>query len=488
MQQLSSRLARYAPHALIVAIVGYILCFSLLSSIKLAALRQGFDMAGNEQVIWNTLHGRFFQTSVFALMEHDFDDGPVLLQLPLALLYGIYQSPYTLMVLQSAALGLAALPLYLLCRDLLGGPWPGLAFALIYLIHPTTQHINMYEFQLRSFMIPFALAALLFLRRAKLWPYLLFLFLMLCTKTEAGFTLMAFGGYALLLRRPWPFVLVPLLVGPAWVAVALGVIVPRFSSGDFITSIYSYGELGDSVGAVIINVLTNPLLLLKAISLPAKLAYVGQLLGLQGFLALLSPISILALPVLGINLIAPETNRVQFSLYYQYGALVFPFLVVGAADGLQRLAGWVSRSEQRRAQLIGIGCALLLVGAVYANLTLGNVVKNLVGNREPTGRVADAQAVIAQVPNDAALAASTFLAPHLAQREQLYFFPGNNSYPAKKIALADYLIADTRPGGERPSADQQEERAALQEYMTSPEWELVAQSGDFVLLRRRPEL
>ena len=62
------------------------------------------------------------------------------------------------------------------------------------------------------------------------------------------------------------------------------------------------------------------------------------LLGLQGFLALLSPVAILALPVLLMNLIAP--NAVQFSLNYQYPALIYPFLIVAAAEGLVRLAGW----------------------------------------------------------------------------------------------------------------------------------------------------
>ena len=100
---------RLAPRALLwCAIVVYVVAFAALSSLKLAWLRQGFDMAGNEQVIWNTLHGRPFRTSIFAFMQYDFDDGPVLLEVPLALLYGIYQSPYTLLVLQTLALGLAA--------------------------------------------------------------------------------------------------------------------------------------------------------------------------------------------------------------------------------------------------------------------------------------------------------------------------------------------------------------------------------------------
>jgi len=474
-----SAIDQHATALLWGAIVIYIVAFAILSSLKLAWLRQGFDIAGNEQVIWNTLHGRPFRTSIFAFMQYDFDDGPVLLELPLALLYGIHQSPYTLLALQTLALGLAAWPIYLLGRDILVAPWQALALALIYLLHPTTQHINMYEFQLRSFMIPFAVGALLFLRRGRLIPYLICLLLMLCTKTEAGFTLVAFGVYALIQRRPWPFVALPLVLGPLWVVIALGVIVPRFSEGDFITQIYSYGVLGNSVGEVIWTSLTNPLLLFQTIATPPKLTFVASLLGLQGFLALLSPMAILALPVLLMNLITP--NPVQFSLNYQYPALIYPFLIVASAEGLVRLAGWIVQAPKARQQIVAVGMALLLVIAIGANIYLNNVVLGLARNHEPPARVADARAIIARVPPDAALAASSFLAPHLAQREQLFFFPGNKSYPLRYVEeRAEYLVADRRP----PSGNRQE-RELLAEYLRRPDWQLVAQHGDFVLLRRR---
>ncbi len=490
----------------------YIVVFSILACLKLAWFRQGFDMAGNEQTIWNTLHGRPFRISVFKMMDYDFDDGPVLLQLPLALLYGIYQSPYTLLVLQTIALGIAAWPLYLLGRDTFGVPWQALGLVAIYLLHPTTQHINMYEFQLRAFMIPFALGALLFLKRGQFWPYALLLLLMLSTKTEAGFTLVFFGLLALWLRRRWMFALFPLIVGPVWVAIALGVIVPRFSQGDFIGQVY-YKALGDNLREVIWNITTDPMLLIR-INTPEqneqKLMFLGQLFGLQGFLSLLSPTSLLGLPVLLMNIITP--NRVQWSLNYQYPALVYPFLLVGAAEGLARIGRWIggttndqrthkvpATNGERRTRadtstatytkrggwrsprtVQSVGMVVLLLIAVVANVQLNNVVPSLLRVRETPERVAAANALIAHVPPDAAVAATSFLGPHLAQRERLYFFPGNGSYPAEYIDRAEYIAADSRPpGGNKDVIN------LLRTYMQNPAWELVAQEGDFVLLRQR---
>ncbi len=240
----------------------YIVVFSILACLKLAWFRQGFDMAGNEQTIWNTLHGRPFRISVFEMMDYDFDDGPVLLQLPLALLYGVYQSPYTLLVLQTIALGIAAWPLYLLGRDTFGVPWQALGLVAIYLLHPTTQHINMYEFQLRAFMIPFALGALLFLERGQFWPYALMLLLMMSTKTEAGFTLMLF--------RP-PMRCGCAAAGCSRCSAGRGSGMGRRCAGRDRSTFQPwrlhhrdvYKALGDNLREVIWNIITDPMLLIR---------------------------------------------------------------------------------------------------------------------------------------------------------------------------------------------------------------------------------
>ena len=127
----------------------------------------------------------------------------------------------------------------------------------------------------------------------------------------------------------------------------------------------------------------------------------------------------------------------------------------------------VGRAPQARRLIISVGMGLLLMIALGANIYLNNVVLGLARNHEPPARVADAQAIIAQVPPDAALAASSFLAPHLAQREQLYFFPGNKSYPLRYVEeRAEYLVADQRP----PSGNRQE-RELLADFLRRPDWE-----------------
>lgn len=471
---------RYNRPLLLLLLLGYFLLFSALSIYKLETLQQGFDLAGNEQTIWNTMHGRFFQTSVFALMRYDFDDGPVLLQLPLAGLYALYPSTYTLLVLQTAAIVLGALPLYWLARDLWGRPSAGLVAAVFYLLHPTVQHINLYEFQYRSFAMCFALYAFYFFERRRWGLWALFLFLAVATKTESALLVVAFGLYALLRRERWTRVVLPIVLGATWFVVALFVVVPRFTigPGSFVGGIYSYGYLGNSFGEIVQTILTRPLFVLGHLFEPDKVYFLLSILFVSGFLPLLSPGElVLAAPILFLNLLSP--NPVQYSLYYQYQGLTVPFFLIAALYGLDRmqrvLAGRRRWDPQR---VLNVAMLILVLFAIANCAYWKNAVWSALRRADTPQRIADARAILARVPPDAPVAASSFLAPFVARREGLYFFPGNRSYPEEYIERADYIVTDT---SERLPARGHE---LLQQYLATGTWQVAAQQGDFRLLRR----
>lgn len=471
---------RHGRSLLLILMLGYLLIFSAASIFKLETLRQGFDLGGNEQTLWNTMHGRLFQTSVFAKMRYDFDDGPVLLEVPLAGLYAVYPSPYTLLVLQTAAIVLGAVPLYWLARDRWKRPSPGLAAAALYLLHPTVQHMNLYEFQYRSFSMAFALYAFYFFERRKWGLWALFLFLGMATKTEFALLSVAFGLYALLRRRGWAYAVPPIVAGATWFYVALFLVVPRFTEGEtsFIAGIYSYGYLGNSFGEVARTLLTRPLFVLSQMLQPPKVRFLLSVLLLSGFLPLLSPAELLlAAPTVFLNLISP--NPVQFSPYYQYQSLVVPFLSVGLLYGLQRLQRFLRRRLRwNETRVLNVALLVLLLFALVNCALWNNVLLSTWRRQDTPQRVADARAVLSELPPDASVAASSFLAPFVARREGLYFFPGNRSYPEEYIARAQYIVTDTS------AALPQRGQELLREYLAGGEWEVVARQGDFLLLHQ----
>ena len=492
---------RHSRFLLTFLLLGYFLLFSAASIFKLEALRQGFDLAGNEQTLWNTMHGRLFQTSVFfPTMRYDFDDGPVLLQLPLAGLYALYPSPYTLLILQTAVIALGALPLYGLARDLWGRPGAGLVAAALYLLHPTVQHINLYEFQYRSFTMTFALYAFYFFERRKYAWWALFLLLGMATKTESALLAVSFGLYALLRRRPWGYVWPPIVVGGLWFYLALFVVAPHFTLGgsSFVAGIYSYGYLGDSFGEILHTLVTRPLFVLSQLFWPEKVQFLGQMLFLCAFLPLLSPRELLLpAPIFFLNLLSP--NPVQFSLYYQYQGLTVPFLLIAMLYGLHRLQRLLAGrgenlrpGEDRRPGVLQTSLLLLLLFGLANCLFWNNALWSTWRRQDTPQRIADARVVVARVPADAPLAASNFLAPFVARREGLYFFPGNRSYPFRicrgpsgdpscpeeYFVPADYLLTDTSET--LPEAG----REMLRRFLAEGSWEVMVRQGDFILLRR----
>ncbi len=468
---------------LIAGLVLYLVVFSAASIFKLETLQQGFDLAGNEQAVWNTLHGHPFRTSVFKLMEYDFDDGPVLLQIPLAGLYALCPSPHILLVLQTLAITLGALPLFWLARDLWKRPSAGLVAAAVYLLHPAVQHMNLYEFQYRSFSMAFALYALYFFEKKRWGLWGLFLLLGMCTKTESALLAIGFGLYALVRKRRWTYVIPPIVVGAAWFYVALFVVVPHFTVGGGSFAISTYFDwLGKTPGDMIHTILTRPGYVLGNLLQGKVLAYLGALWLTGGLLFLLSPLELLpALPILALNVLSLE--NVQLSLYYQYQALIVPFLLVASLYGLRRLQEWWQKRRVGSGErFLQVALAALVLLALANTLYWRPALWSDWQHRDTSQRIRDARAVIAQLPKDAPVAASSFLAPLVAQREGVYFFPGNRSYPEEKVALAQYILTDTNP--RMSDSERQSFQQLLEHYRNSGQWQIAAQQGDFLLLRR----
>src|SRR5689334_11539833 len=95
-------------------------------------------------------------------------DHSSLLLFPLAPLFALIPHPATLLVLQSVALGLGALPVFWLARRELGDARAALGCAALYLLQPALGYVNLYEFHPEALCVPLLLFAFLFLREGRL--------------------------------------------------------------------------------------------------------------------------------------------------------------------------------------------------------------------------------------------------------------------------------------------------------------------------------
>src|SRR5712692_7676280 len=157
-----------------------------------------FDLGNMDQVLWNTIHGRWFQ---FTNQAVDWYGPPTRLAihfepiiLPLSLLYAFHADPRILLIFQTLALASGALPVFLLARRYLR-EWPILAalMAMAYLLSPALLGVNIFDFHPVALATPLLLYAVLALTYKRYVWFLIACVLAAACKEDVPLTIAAFG-------------------------------------------------------------------------------------------------------------------------------------------------------------------------------------------------------------------------------------------------------------------------------------------------------
>lgn len=463
--------------AMMALYIGYFAWFTLRAHDLFQT--RAFDLGIYDQVVWNTAHGRWFRSTIeegwdILLADHF---QPILL--PIALTYWLLESPKTLLLLQTVALALGALPVYWLARDGLksafsAGPhggqtnsrpactasrWLALAFAAAYLIYLPLHSANIDEFHPSALAAPLLLFALYFMRHRRVVPFLVCAMLAMATKEIIALTTLFLGLYVILFRQERRLGLALVVVSALWFVLSVLVIIPYFNeqgqspylapaavgntAGSF-TSFYS--SWGSSPGEVIVRLITRPDLVWQRLSDPTSLNYLNALLRPLAYTPLLGlPILLPAVPLLLINLLSDYELQQRVSSFFHYAVPLVPFFIVAAIDGtgfvtrrVGRLAFIRSRADARPA-IGGAVSAVVLLASLLTQWQHGFLPFSRDFYLTPhSQRVAAAQTIVDQVPAQGTVSASPSLVPHLSQRESIYLYPNLHG--------ADHLVVDVTYG------------------------------------------
>jgi hypothetical protein len=232
-----------------------------------------------------------------------------------------------------------------------------------------------------------------------------------------------------------------------------------------------YLHLGGSLPEIAKNIITHPVQIFFFVFQPAKLQYLALMLGALLFLPVFAPRELLlAAPIFAINLLS---NRVyQYVITEQYQILAIPGLVIAAIYGGAWI--WERRAGKALSQTlhIALGMIVLLVGLL--NIPLKNPAVSAFRNPETAARVAIMERMRQEIPPNAVVAATSFLAPHLLPR-MLYYIPGGKMH--HQIAEADYAFIDTRA-----SAIQGTD--IVGSLRADSRWQIVDEQDDLVLFHK----
>jgi uncharacterized membrane protein len=412
------------------------------------------DMGNMGQAAWNTIHGHpFFFTNVRLPWNMEawgtttrlsFHVEPIF---PLiSLVYFIRSTPESLIVLQTVALALGVIPVYLLARDVFGSQWFGVLFALVYALYPSVEAMNEYEFHPVSLATPLLLAAFLFAYRRQWAAFAVAALLAMGTKEEIGLVVGFLGLYVAFFLHERRIGLWTAGAGIFWSLFAVFVVEKHFRPPGSLTYLHSrYGYLQGTdpkyrgLHGIIHTVHHDPGYIAMHILIWPKAGYLWLLLVPVGLLALLAPeVALIGLPTLGLNLLSYESA--MYSGLGDNSAELIAVLLVAAIIGGARLARWVRPYLGPRLATASLAAylALMSVGSqiAYGFTPLGpNYVVAPIGTHQ---RIE--QRFVDMVPSGVPVATQDQLDPHLSSRHYLYLFGDTGRSPL--LAPANDVVLD----------------------------------------------
>jgi len=482
-----------------------------------------FDLAIFVQAVDGLLHGTLY-SSIRGM--NWLGDHTSLVMFLVAPLYAIARSPVTLLLVQTVALALGALPVYWLARRKLPGPGVAIALSAAYLLQPALGYTNLFEFHPEVLSTSALLWAFYALSENKRGGMVIASVLALLGKEDVAFAVFGMAIYALSLRRSRDaailagLALASLLVSFAIIKPALG----GTAHGQYETL---YATWGKTTGEAVLNLVRHPTQALAAFwdtpgdafDSAVKRNYYLVMLLPWGFLPLLSPRTLM-IPVLVLGLHFLSFRVHQHTIVYQYTALITPFVTAAAVVGLRNLLTLVPERARRsprpgdatgadldtpmRRGAATVAAALLIVASVFTNVSYGPLVgggpmlrvgptQPLHASREEKALQAYRGAFLARIPSQGGVIASfEFLArlarghPNLQSLHFLlmgHYTVSELPYPVPSGIVA--LIGDTGSPATlsflRAGAG-----ARLREALVRNRLSLAAAAGDLVLFLRPP--
>ncbi len=503
--QKTKRFAHAPIIALTCLIGGYIGAMMVLHVSNFNRFRYGFDLSFYEQAVWNTVHGRFLQVSATDFSSSLLGTDAILILALIAPFYAIVPSPFTLLFLETLVVGLGALPMFWLARARLKNPWAGLLLAAAYLLLLPVQNANLYEWRERPMAMGFWLFAFYFYQRGRFKTFGVFAVLVLCCRPENGLVLamLALYGFWQGYHRKWGwrFVLGPLVLGLAWFGVVVTLVIPLSSSGHSFALAENYGELGQSPGDILKNLVTQPLHSWEVIFPSAsvtfdKLIYIPLLLLPFAFLPLGSPsLLLLTLPPLLLNILSVrETQTNPYDYHYQ-GSII-PWLVFSTIFTIEKLVNFaLSRNIRPHFKLgqLTVGLSSLVLAFTLFIYLLGfyltptNNPFKVAGNNPfkktfaslPRSDLAAGEALLKEIPPDAPLAISSLWADHVPMRQGLWLLGIRNLYSTHPTLKAQYVFVDQK------QSTTPDDAALINTLVHSLDWQTIDAQGAYILLKRQ---
>ena len=457
---------------LVVAIAFFVLCL-LFNLHRYYSFYASYDQGIFNQVFWNSMHGRFFQSSLSsALSTNVVHQGQVsevyyhrlgqhftpalLLWLPI---YALFPSPIALTVLQVTLVTVAGLVLYVLARQYLEPKLSAMISVSFYganaVIGPTLANFH------DICQIPLFVFSLLLAMEKRWWPlFWILAALILAVREDAGVVLFGVGFYLILSKRYPKIGLAVCTLSFAYMVALTNLIMPMFSediSQRFMMERFGQYAEGNEASTLEIlwGMISNPWRLVREIFTPffATLKYLlGQWLPLA-FVPAVAPASWIVAGFPLLKLFSAKGLSV-LSITIRYAMTVVPGLFYGA------ILWWAKRESKienspvlsvkfQRFWAVCICLSLFFTFTSNPNRTFYFLVPDsvkpwvYVPAHQQWQHISQMRPLLDKIPDAASVAATTYIIPHLSSRRAILRFPRMEfRNDTKEVEKVQYIIVD----------------------------------------------
>jgi uncharacterized membrane protein len=476
------KLPRAGPvTALVAMMVVYIAVFGTLTYQQQSNYgTYGFDMGIYDQGLWLVSH---FHNPFVTIRGLDYFGHHVnIITLLFVPAYWLGAGPHFLYAVETVWLAAGAIPIWLLGRDRLESSWMPLGLCAAYLLYPSVEWINQWQFHPDALIItPLMFAYWLATRQRWGWFWVAVAIALSC-KEDAGLAVFALGICLWLKHRLRAQGLITAIAGAAWFLICTKLIIPLANGGGAPFYVTNYPDLGSSIFSIIGNFVFHPGRWIKVVVGRSRWTYYAQVFWPVALLALLEPLVLLiAVPQLLVNTLSANSD--SYNIHFFLTAIV----VAGVFLATVEACGKRGRTAAGRRFMVGLTVAVALASNVAwspspisVNFHSGYWVPS-----HPQDQVINE--AISLVPQNAAVSATYNIDDHLTHRVSIFEYPNpwivtnwgislrNPPDPSK----VDWLILDTRAIGTQA--------ALYQALIAKKEFSVILnQEGILVLHRVRP--
>lgn len=390
-----------------------------------------YDLGYFDQIIWNTAHGHFFQTSFVSYNFLGLHFEPILLLF--AALYRLGAGVESLLVVQAIFVGAAAVPLYYAVRRMTDSGLAALAMALAFLLTSSLHSALDFDFHPEMMGFFFVFLALYYLAAGRPQATIISLLPLLALKEDTPLILAAF---AVLLfignhRRHARWLM---LFAVGWTAAFTFIVMPILRGGDpGLTSRYEYLISGSSTVSVIPDILSRGFQHID----DGLVTAVKHLLPAAAVALLAPAAALVVLPPLLFHVLSGHGTQANLDLHYVMMPLAISF--VAASLGIRALArgegvaGPLRRLGSPAARAVA-GAGVMLAATLLSFALSSPYAPGAARETPDSGHVQILSQALSLIPADAPVSAQSTILPHLSHRRSVYQFP--------RLEDAQYAIID----------------------------------------------